>query len=222
MWPVDIVFKIGEYMTDRGKIRLSSTSRATDRLKYVFDYNEIVDVAKIYQLPYFDNFKHVRISNKKNMCPKNVISIHFWAHTTKIPYGVTHLSFFDYFYESLKKCIPTTVKYLQFIEYFNQSVDDCIPNSVVKLVFGNNFRRKINSRLPSSITHLTFGRKFNQSLDKNILQSVTHLTFGNNFNHKINNCIPKSVTHLVFGKNFDKSLIPVSYTHLTLPTNREV
>src|SRR5688572_1533667 len=121
MWIIckDLILKIGEYMTDQEKIRLSSTSRTMSQLKHIFNYDEVIDVAKIYQLPYFDNFKRVWISNKKSMYPKNAISVYFLAYTTKIPSGVTHLSFVDDFNEPIKNCIPSTVKFLQFGDNFN-------------------------------------------------------------------------------------------------------
>jgi len=186
-----IIIKIGELLTDRQKIRLTMTSKSMNLLKHIFVYQKKIDITKIRNLSYFNNFECVEISNARyKRMPQKIKCVYFKASKRNIPLFVTHLTFDD---------------------EFDKSIDGCIPASVTHLKFGRLFNRQINNCIPSSVIHLTFGMWFNQPIKNCIPQSVTHLIFGTRFDQPISNNIPSSVTHIKFGSFFDQSINDISH-----------
>jgi len=153
----DIIIKISEKLKDKEKIYLSMVSIKFNKIKYKMRYTELVTIAKIESLPYFDNFENVEISNIILKCPKNAKYIHLLSNQINILPCVTHLTFDDNFNQSIKDCIPSSVTHLKFCYLFDQSIKDCIPSSVIYLKFGHDFDQSIKDCIPSSVTHLTFG-----------------------------------------------------------------
>lgn len=181
----DILYLICDELTNRQKISLSSTSKNMNRLKYKFIYHEQTNIHSIYRLPYFDNFKHIKMGTTGYICCRKY-------GNNKLPAFVTHL---------------------EFNNQFNSSIDGLIPSSVTHLTFGWNFNQKIINNIPASVTHLTFGYRFNQSIENILPLSITHLAFdvtvhrrinattvGHQYQYHLKTHVPESVTHLIFNK----------------------
>jgi len=149
----DIILIIGEYLTDCEKIQLTMVSRSMDKLKHKFMYCEIIKIAMIKKLPYFNNFERVKMQNIKEKCPKYVEEVHFkekylnYESNKTMPNCITHLTLED-----------------SYIEYDRTH----IPSSVTHLTFGQWFDHDIKKFIPPSVTHLTFGTYFNASIKNNI------------------------------------------------------
>src|SRR5688572_6713253 len=103
----DLIIAIGEYLSNREKMMLSSICKNMNLLKCLFIYHDKVDVHTIEKLSYKQNFKHV---------------IYVTA-SAPIPNYVTHLrlgnGFDDFIYES----IPPSVISMEFNSVFNRSLD---------------------------------------------------------------------------------------------------
>jgi len=155
----DSILQICRSFSDRDKIRLAAVSKRLDYLTHKFTYYDRIDLEKIVELPYFDNFKHVEVSDLKYKCPK----------------FLTHLMFGDRFNQSVKGYIPGTVTHLTFGHHFNQPIEDCIPISVTHLSFCFRFNQSIDGNIPS-VTHLKFGYHFNPKMLNFIPLSVVQIT----------------------------------------------
>jgi len=226
MLPVcdDVILKISELLADQEKKRLTMISKLMNKLKHKMIYREKIDINRIINLSYFDNFECIQIYNQKiSKYPAHVKYIYYKTNTFVfspiIPSKVTHLTFDDEFDGRLSNnCVPSSVTHLTFGICFSQPLS-YLPSSITHLTFGWNFNRPLCNNIPPSVTHLIFGNCFSQSIKNNIPSSVTHLTFGEHFNHPIKNNIPSSVTHLKFGSYFGHTLddsIPSSVIEIVL------
>jgi len=239
----DLFLQISQYLSNKENIALSMTSKLMNGLKYKIIYSGKVQLVKIINLSYFDNFENVDIMNMTSYerLPQKIKHIHFNNKIKKnIPLSVTHWTFEGYYFYPLeaaeqsvthlifgdrfdnvlhKNRIPPLVTHIIFGWSFDRPIKDSIPPSVTHLTFGYCFNQSIEGCIPTSVTHLTFGDRFNKTIKDCLPSSITHLTFGNAFDQVIKNRIPQSVTHLIFGNKFDqpiKDCIPPSVTHLTL------
>jgi len=227
----ELIVEICEFLSDRGKIRLSIVSKKMDKIKYTLIYHEKKHVQEIVHLPYFDNFRSVEISDTTNIFPKYAKyvyfkSCHFGIPITKydpiqmiknIPPSVTHLEFNASFNEPIDK-IPQSITHLSFGPNFNQSIKGCILSSVIHLKFGSHFRQSMKDSIPTSVTHLELGYGYTQNDDSfSTTSMVTHLKLCS-FTEDVNPWIPLSVKYLEI-TFFDRSIetcIPPFVTHLTL------
>jgi len=191
----DMIIKISELLTNKAKSRLTRISKIFDTLKHKFIYNGMININKIKNLSYFDNFKCICIKSDENIFPKHVKDIYYVLRDKYIPQHVTHLIF--------------GYKYPWIIGY---PINLNIPTSVFRLSFNDSFNQplKYSIIIPPSITHLQFGYEFNQPI-KDIPTSVTHLLFSYHFNQPIEN-IPSSITYLSLGAGFEQTLNDVPRT----------
>lgn len=206
---------ISNFLTDREKIYLATTSSFMHKLRYKFRYCEKIRMDKIVHLPYFHNFEFVKIHSVPPTYPKNIKFIHLLSDTSNIPPNITHLTFRRRFNEPVKN-IPSSVTHLKFGDYFDQSIEGIVSRSVTHLKLRWEFSHSIKS-VPDSVTHLTLYCRFDRLTMGDIPQSVTHLKIGGRWNQCIKNSIPQSVTHLSIGYCFMRSIendIPDSITHL--------
>lgn len=209
--PFETIIEICGFISDREKIRLSAISKSMEQLKYKLSYHENIHVNAISNLPYFDNFRSVRISSANDTYPKYAACIYMRfdrrfndSIVDKIPLYVTHLN--------LSRCvstltpaipfIPPSVKYLNIYQ-FDYVIERGIPNTVTHLTLCTKFGLMPKS-LSSSVTHLTFDDPFDEPVNGLIPASVTHLKFGTYFNKTLENCIPASVVELVIDKKYRK------------------
>jgi len=228
---------ISNFLTDREKIYLASTSSIMDKLKFRFRYCEKIRMDKIVHLPYFNNFEFVKIHTIPPTYPRNIKFIHLLTDTSNIPPNITHLSFRRRFNKPVEY-IPLSVTYLKFGDYFDQSIEGIvspsvtqlklrwgfshsiknIPKSITHLTLYCRFDRLTMGDIPSTVTHLKIGGRFDQNIKNNIPPSVTHLNIGYNFFRSIENDIPDSITHLYFNDEFEESLhfLPLSVKEITL------
>jgi len=218
-----MILKISKYLPDKDKIYFTMISVAVDKFKYKFIYDEEISIRKIINLPYYDNFEYVQMSDKKKFpqLPQKVKRIRTASSMITIPSSVTHLQFGFKFNRPINtimtsdgqiiRIIPESVTHLQFGVEFNQLIKNnivdgkiirSIPESVTHLTFGSNFDQPIENIMPPNVTHLTFGWCFNQSIKNCIPPLVTHLKLGDRFDKLTENCIPPSVTHLIIGDIF--------------------
>lgn len=233
----DNFMHISNFLTDREKIYLASTSLIMNKFKFRFRYCEKIRMDKIVHLPYFNNFEFVKIHTIPPTYPKHIKFIHLLASTSNIPPNITHLSFRRRFNEPVKY-IPLSVTYLKFGDCFNQSIEGIVSQSVTRLNLRWEFSHSIKNipksvthltlycrydkltmgDIPSSITHLKIGGRFDKNLKNNIPQSVTHLSIGYFFSISLKNDIPHSITHLYFYDDFEGSLhyLPRSVKEITL------
>jgi hypothetical protein len=182
--PDEMFLMMSGKMNDRRKIRLSMTCRQLNKMKYKMIYSKMMKIKKAAQLPYFDNFSNIFISDRITMLPKHI----------------TNLTFGDKFNRSIKDCIPTSVTHVRFGWHFDQPIKDCIPLSVTHLIFGFKFNQPIKDCIPPSVTHLTFGEYFNQSIKDCIPISVTHLTLGKGFDQPISD-MPRTLKEITLPKH---------------------
>uniref|UniRef100_A0A6C0C692 Uncharacterized protein n=1 Tax=viral metagenome TaxID=1070528 RepID=A0A6C0C692_9ZZZZ len=210
----DVYLQIGEYLDNKGKIQLSMTSKEMNKLKFIFLYEDRVDVDRIVNLSYYDNFENIASSYisisrnfimllRKGRLPKNVKYHHYTS-------DVTH--FFLEFdpNNTLIKCephsdvyfvegVPFFVTHLTFVD-LNQPIYD-IPSTVTHLDFGDRFNRSIIGSIPSSVTHLRLGNNFNGNLcKKSIPTSVKYLVLGEKYRILIPTCIVFQLDSLTYGK----------------------
>lgn len=231
----DVIVEISKRLTDKDKIALTMSSKKMDVFKKEFTYNEVTDLKKIENLPYFDSFEKIHISfapyflyrrliSKKMLpisvkqvyytfCPPDTIDFNNVRDSMRrvllecwLPDVITHLTYDCDKTILLPYDIPLSVTHLTFSDIFNKSIDNCIPPSVIYLQFGCSFNHAINNCIPESVQHLIFGGAFDKCIRNNIPSSVIYLQFGTNFNQPICWCIPPSVKHLVFGWKFNQKL----------------
>jgi len=224
----DIIIQISEFLSDREKIQLMATSKLLDNLKHKFTYCDKINIIRIYQLPYFDNFECVQISSTPYKYPKNIKHIYYeslkkftgegrdiydiipssvtyltlgWSQFLCIPVpSVTHLTLYGHLFIDTIKFVPS-VTHLRMCDRINAPLN-CIPSSVTHLTLGFYFNKSIKDKIPSSVTHLIFGDSFNKPIKYNIPSSVTHLTFGYYFDQLINDSIPSSVVEIILSKTY--------------------
>jgi len=234
----DVLPQICNYLGDRDKLRLLSTSRQMWECICHITLVNLVYVSKISRLSYFDRFSRVITCNERQKIPTNAKEIHQRTSYPRciinsvthlqimciprnqyvIPPSVTHLMV-DTIYDILPGLAihcHTTVTHLTFGHNYNSFMKN-MPLSITHLKFGNRFNRFIVGKIKPMVTYLEFGRDFNQSIIDAIPGSVTQLMFGDSFDQPIIGAIPKSVTHLVFGDSFNQPIIgaiPKSVTHL--------
>src|SRR5687768_11404502 len=85
----DIILKICELLSDKAKIMFLSTCVSTNKLKSKATYHEKVHVYWIMNLPYFDNFEYVKISQSTDICPKNTKHVHFGKYAFRCGYDIS-------------------------------------------------------------------------------------------------------------------------------------
>jgi len=208
----DITLQISELLTDKEKILLSMVSKLIDKLKHKFIFREKINMIRIKNLPYFNNFEFVEITDTMlklglaTCVPNNIKYVHHKAHTINIIPFATHVTFGSLFNQSIKDSIPRSATHLTFGDSFNQLITSMTsPGHIIQ-------------HIPNSVTHLEFGCDFNQSIKNAIPNSVTHLTFGDYFFQQISGCIPDSVTNLKIGWYYGQQIsIPQSVTQILLP-----
>jgi len=202
----DMILKISRQLRNKEKIYLTATSKQMDRLKYKLIFSEKISI------------RIIKVFNENYICPRNVKHIYYHAINISMlsfiiergapSYGITHLTFDNYFNGQIKNSIPLSVTHLTFGSAFNRLIKGCIPSSVTHLTFGWDFNRSIKDAIPLSVTHLIFGVNFNKPIDGNIPASVTHLKLGFCFCHPIN--LPKSVIEITLWERQRKFInIPV-------------
>lgn len=209
----DLILQISDYLPDKRKICLTMSCKFFDGLKYKMIYRKKVNVKKIRNLRYFDNFESIILSDVVRF-PKFVkyveIKICRWKSNILfdyMPQTVTHLLYNSN--HQILHPIPKTIAYLKFGRYYNQSIVNIIPLSVTHLVFDKCFNQPVKGNIPDSVTYLEFGDEFNQPIEDSIPPSVTDLKFGYFFNKSIKNNLPSSITHLQFDYFFDQPLIDI-------------
>uniref|UniRef100_A0A6C0CA37 Uncharacterized protein n=1 Tax=viral metagenome TaxID=1070528 RepID=A0A6C0CA37_9ZZZZ len=181
MFSYDIFSQVCNYLNNKEKIYFAAVSVALNEYKYRLIYTDQIGAAKVYDLPFYDNFESVLINRGVIKFPKNIKTLRincyanceiFTQRNLIIPSTVTHLTLYQdgelpapnyrynwYFVQSLKKEIPNSVTHLTFDGYFNENIKGCIPSSVTHLKFGRYFDLKSNKNdIPSSVTHI--GRIF--------------------------------------------------------------
>src|SRR5688500_8667884 len=94
---IDLILLISRYISDREKIYWSMSCKKMDSVKYKMIYREKINVERIIQLTYFDNFENVEAIGSINNRPKHAKYVHLCIHGTDIPSFVTHLTFGHYF-----------------------------------------------------------------------------------------------------------------------------
>uniref|UniRef100_A0A6C0CAG4 F-box domain-containing protein n=1 Tax=viral metagenome TaxID=1070528 RepID=A0A6C0CAG4_9ZZZZ len=224
----DIILEISNYLSDKEKIRLTTTCKLFNKLRHQMTYHRKIKLSKIRHLPYFNNFESVILSDETSKFPKAVkrieisgISIQLRSLFERIPSSVTHLAFNKNFRAQINIPIPKSITHLTFNKYFDNPIVGIISSSVTYLTFGQYFNQSIKGNIPNSVTHLKFGLDFNQPIENSIPQLVTHLTFGYFFDQPIANNLPQSITHLKFGTLFNQPVannLPQSITHLKFGT----
>jgi len=167
----DVNLKIGEFLSDREKIRFSAITRDMGQLRRKFMYYEKIHVREIRHLLYFNNFEYVEISNAENIRPRFAKYIYYEARSSNIPSFVTHLKFHDYFNQPINYRIPTSVTHLIFGDSFNQPIFDYIPASVTHLTFSMSFVGKQTDKIPNSVTHL-FMYPYNDMITEEVKSRV--------------------------------------------------
>lgn len=176
----DNLIKICDYLSDKDKLMLTTTSTNMSKLKYKLLFRTKINISKIYLLPYFDNFENIKIHGNPPKFPKYVKYVHYTTYSTYVAPRVTHLKF-----KSrgglTKNGIPSTVTHLIFGENFNDPIQEKIPLSVTHLTFGSRFNRPINDCIPLSVTHLSIGRYFDQGLDFRLLPNVKYFQLHKSF-----------------------------------------
>lgn len=231
----DIVVYITTFLKDKNIINFLSACSHFHLLKDKITYQDIVNINKIYDLWYYNNFSNVNFKNdgiqfekfpKATKYINACFSVSDEKYIKFIPHTVTHLQFDIYevydptirsyipMFFFTKDSIPKFITHLTFGDSFDEDIMGCIPNSVTHLTFGRYFNRSIKDCIPNSVTHLTFGSYFNQDIKgcipNSVTASLTHLTFGSYFNQPIKDCIPNSVTasltHLTFGYHFNQPI----------------
>lgn len=217
----DNILCIGRYLSNKEKLVLTATCHKINQLKHEFTYHDKVNISKIRNLSYFDQFECVVFEEADvcDECPKKVKYVHATLHEGRsyMPRHVTHLFVCSCYRSHIKSIVPDTVTHLAFGDNFNQSLQNNIPG-VTNLTVGQSFKQPLDTGIPT-VTHLTFGNYFDNVISYKISSSVTHLTFGRRFNQNIAGAIPDSVTHLILGDYFThaiKNNIPASVTHLTM------
>lgn len=83
-------------------------------------------IIEIEDLPYFDNFSNVIVSDINKSIPKSV----------------TNLTFGSNFNEPINDFVPESVTCLTFCAAFNQGIYGCIPYSVTYLEFGKRLTNR--------------------------------------------------------------------------------
>src|SRR5688500_1310238 len=131
--PRETILIIGEHLTDHEKIQLTMASRSMNKLKHKFMYYEIVTIAEIKNLPYFDNFECVKLRNVKDKCPKHVKEVYFkekyfnYKKGKTMPNYITHLTLDSSYEEFDRSIIPSSVTHLTFGEWFDHDIKNFIP-----------------------------------------------------------------------------------------------
>jgi len=214
-------------------------SKSTDELKYKFIYSDKINVKKIIELPYFDNFENVAINNYGDVQPNRVKYIHFKATDTNIPSFVTHLKFDCNILHNIN--IPLSVTHLSLKQISDISN---IPRSVTHLATENLRYQSTNYNLPSvthytyygsghawllehlpSVTHLVSNRDFGAYRRLKMPETITHIYFDDEMIDPIpNDHIPSSVTHLRFGPFFNEPIdnLPKTVLQIELPERYNV
>src|SRR5688572_15594005 len=141
----EMIIEICEFLSNCEKIRLSAVSKSMDKIKHKLIYREKIDVHRIQNLSFFDNFRSIKMSCVCDLYQKYIVYVN--PNRT-----------YD---EPTKDKLPLLVTHLEFDIFFNREIKNTIPSSVTHLIFGNMFNQSIND-IPSSITHLTLGVNFDK------------------------------------------------------------
>src|SRR6202042_3134553 len=101
---LDVINVILSYLEDKSKVKLLMLNKETTK--------------KMYDIIFFDEFHDEETIIKMTNMLTKFKKIANYNMNIEVPNSVTHLTFDD---------------------YFNQSIKDSIPNSVTHLIFGNCF-----------------------------------------------------------------------------------
>ena len=77
----DIIVHILSYLTDNEKLKFMLVNKSMSSYKFIIKYDQIYDYEKIKGLSFYKNFNKIK----------------YMAHDNKIPFGVTHLTYGDWF-----------------------------------------------------------------------------------------------------------------------------
>lgn len=113
--PNEIIVHITLYLNDKSKLSLLTTCKKLNHLKYLIDFNTLINIDKIIDISYFDSFTHIIVQD-----------IYF-----KLPKRVKYLKIDNNLNDIIS--IPSSVKYLVFGDYFNQNIDKFLPNTITHL-----------------------------------------------------------------------------------------
>jgi hypothetical protein len=173
----DVVIKICDGLSDSEKISLTSISSNMNKLKYKLIYCTKIDIAKIYLLPYFDNFENIEIHGNPPKFPRYVKYVHYTTFTLYIVPHTTHLTISSYI--NLSNDIPPSVTHLTFdCSIVNiPSFEICIPSSVTHLTLNRGIYRKIDLALLPNITHLQIRPQYNFMLSNRTFSPRLQIIF---------------------------------------------
>lgn len=194
----EILIQICDYLSDRDKVAFTSISSDIIELKCKLVYRDKIDINRISNLPYFDNFESILIHCERTRRPKLAKQIYFiQLHCTakQVPKYVTHLVFSYWFNQSIAGMIPASVTHLTFGTMFDHSIENNIPPSVTHLTFGSHFDQPIGT-IPASVTHLEFGYYFSQIINLDYLPNLIHLQLDRAYNRSM--IVSTTSTNIVF------------------------
>jgi hypothetical protein len=179
---INILKKVGEFLTDEEKIKLTMISIDMNKLKHKLMYREKINILKIKNLSYFNNFEYVEISNFEHVrIPKKVKHVYFELQSTSS--SVVHLAL-DWDFNFIMGGISVST-HSTFAGFFNETIKNNLPPSITHLTFGNYFNKPIDNIIPPSVTHLAFGWFFNQSINE-IPSSVIEVKIPKKYGTPIN------------------------------------
>jgi hypothetical protein len=202
----DIILKICDSLCDYDRLNFLSITKKNNKCKRHIFFNEEVHMKQIIDLPYFNRFRNVIVTDTIDKLPRHLLQLRLESYIAdkinKIPLSLTHLTLYY-------RC--------------NQKLLDNIPDTITSLVLDMNITRNIQGCIPKNIKQLRFtGVSLEDVTDLNawIPEKVTHLFFeSSGCSANISNCIPKSVEHLEINMQLDpiqKIKLHNGLTHLTI------
>jgi len=166
----DLIYYIGQYLSNKEKIYLSMTSSSHNLLKYNFVYDDSIDAKLVAHLSYYDNFTFIKTTRLDKLFPKNIKHLHLTMGSNicdpiknPIPASVTNLTLV------LSDTLPeNTVR-------TNEMIADYITNSVTHFTLHMNtgYIKRILNDTPIEFTCL---RKNNPKIFVSYPDSVISIT----------------------------------------------
>jgi len=215
----DIFIKISEFLSDKDKIRLTTTSTKMNKLKFVFTYVDKIKINLICNLPYYDNFQNISTNycdTGKFLHPWDPLLLS-WAiagnnllhllNKGKVPNkmkyhhfttNVIDIAACDLKLQHHESLFFDETKYDLYVPLKNMSYN------ITHLTI-SKLHDEILDYIPNTVTHLFFGEDFNQSVPI-LPHSVIHIEFDDNFNQPIKGILPPFITYIEFGFNFNQTI----------------